>query len=278
MPREFLSVWQYVWPELFEPLGHCENVPDDLFMEMVQGLYRALKPQARARGFAEAVNDPGQAVRFLQALQAAHIRSESHFLQFLEGAHELFEDIERPELVPIFHHSITDFISRHNLRYRTTEPFQIAPTIEGVFASLIDELRIVAANDPSVMMRLLEFEQAIGDLRRPRNANKIKRCIHTGFNLMEAFGLAHPAISGRANTLGLICDELTCWPHERVRTSIKELYGFASDFEGLRHAGNYDNSTRDIELRDTVAMTIIVAGFLPYLTDQLDHEKIVGGI
>ena len=59
---------------------------------------------------------------------------------------------------------------------------------------------------------------------------------------------------------------------------MKNLYGFASDYPGIRHGGTPANAIRTIEMRDMVAMTILLAGFTPYLTDQLNAEAVYRGI
>ena len=58
---------------------------------------------------------------------------------------------------------------------------------------------------------------------------------------------------------------------------MKKLYGFSSNYPGIRHAGNPDAALREIEMRDMVAMSALLAGFAPYLTETFDHEKIYRG-
>ena len=55
------------------------------------------------------------------------------------------------------------------------------------------------------------------------------------------------------------------------------LYGFASDYPGIRHGGTPTSALRTIEMRDMVAMSILLAGFTPYLTDQLNADAVYRG-
>jgi hypothetical protein len=58
---------------------------------------------------------------------------------------------------------------------------------------------------------------------------------------------------------------------------MKSLYGFTSDYPGIRHGGTAANAIRAIDMRDMVAMSILLAGFTPYLTDQLDPDVVFRG-
>ncbi|MBI2997611.1 MAG: restriction endonuclease subunit S [Deltaproteobacteria bacterium] len=62
-----------------------------------------------------------------------------------------------------------------------------------------------------------------------------------------------------------------------IRASLKNLYGFASDYPGIRHGGTPANAIRVIEMRDMIAMSILLAGFTPYLTDQFNAEVVYRG-
>ncbi|MCK5241780.1 hypothetical protein KAR34_04940 [bacterium] len=48
---------------------------------------------------------------------------------------------------------------------------------------------------------------------------------------------------------------------------MKNLYSFACDYPGIRHGGRPKNAIRTIEMRDMVAVSILLAGFSPYLSD-----------
>jgi hypothetical protein len=58
---------------------------------------------------------------------------------------------------------------------------------------------------------------------------------------------------------------------------MKDLYGFASDYPGIRHGGTPANALRTVDMRDMVAMSILLAGFTPYLTSGLNPERVYRG-
>ena len=45
-------------------------------------------------------------------------------------------------------------------------------------------------------------------------------------------------------TLGAICNQVGTWPHDKLKEAMKDLYGFASDYPGIRHGGTPANALR----------------------------------
>ncbi len=96
-------------------------------------------------------------------------------------------------------------------------------------------------------------------------------------NLLEAIGGRCPGVAPGTNTLGRICDEVGTWPHNKVKEAMKNLYGFSCDYPGIRHGGTPAHSLRPIEMRDLVAVSVLLAGFTPYLTDLINSDNIYRG-
>jgi hypothetical protein len=93
--------------------------------------------------------------------------------------------------------------------------------------------------------------------------------------LLEAIGKNCPDV--QSGTLGRMCDEVGTWPHDKVKEAMKNMYKFTSDYPGIRHGGTQANAIRDIEMRDLIAVSILLAGFSPYLTDQINSNIVYGG-
>jgi hypothetical protein len=115
----------------------------------------------------------------------------------------------------------------------------------------------------------------VRDLRHDVSERRIKTCIQKQVNLLEAIGSAFPGVRGK--TLGAICDQVGTWPHEKLKAAMKDLYGFASDYPGIRHGGTPASALRAVDMRDMVAMSILLTGFTPYLESRLSADAIVGG-
>lgn len=58
---------------------------------------------------------------------------------------------------------------------------------------------------------------------------------------------------------------------------MKDLCGFASDYPGIRHGGTPGNVLRAVDIRDLVAMSTLLAGFTPYLSNVLNPEPMYRG-
>jgi hypothetical protein len=125
-------------------------------------------------------------------------------------------------------------------------------------------------------MLMKEFENAIRDLRTDCSDGRIKTCIQKQMNLLEAIGRECAGVTG--TTLGTICNQIGTWPHEKVKEAMKSLYGFASDYPGIRHGGTPASALRAIEMRDLVAMSVLLAGLTPYLSDAINADHVYRGV
>jgi len=54
---------------------------------------------------------------------------------------------------------------------------------------------------------------------------------------------------------------------------MQSLYGFTCDYPAYAW-WNPANARRSIDMRDMIAMSILLAGFTPYLSDQLDADAV----
>jgi hypothetical protein len=73
-----------------------------------------------------------------------------------------------------------------------------------------------------------------------------------------------------------LCDGLSDWPHDKVKEAVKSLYGFCSDYPGIRHAGTPANRRRDLDSRDSVAINVSLMALAAYLSNGLDHDAVLG--
>src|SRR5262249_14400773 len=136
-------------------------------------------------------------------------------------------------------------------------------------------LRALAGADPHLDALMKDFEDAVRDLRQDCSDGRIKTCIQKQGNLLEAIGGAFPGVTG--TTLGGICDQGGTWPQEKLKAAMKDLYGFASDYPGIRHGGTPASALRAVDMRDLVAMSILLAGFTPYLSNGLNPDMVYRG-
>jgi len=275
MRGEFIGVWSETWREIWAPLIDLENVPADIFCELYRELAHARKVQPSVEDLADIVDNPVQSREAFEKTNTDDIVGERALVAFMEAAHPVLDDLGGDAFSNRYFNLLASFIDKFSLRYDLRRPCNLSPTLSGVFASLVRDLRAVTSRDSHLDALMKEFEDAIRDLRSDCSDGRIKTCIQKQMNVLEAIGARFPGVTGV--TLGAICNEVGTWPHEKVKEAMKSLYGFASDYPGIRHGGTPASALRAIEMRDMVAMSILLIGFTPYLSDQLNAETVYRG-
>ena len=275
MRGEFLGAWSEMSREIWVPLTDNEDVPADIFCELYQALAPCLKAPLTPEGLADIVDDPVQAREAFEAIRADDIAGERGIVAFLEAAYEALDDLGGDPLSNRYFNLLASFIEKFNLRYELRRPCTLCPTLPGIFATLIRDLRLVAGQDAHLTAMLLEFDAAVRDLRVDCSDGRIKTCIQKHVNFLEALARSVPGVSG--NELASMCDQIGSWPHSAIKASLKNLYGFTSDYPGIRHGGNPDGAKRAIEMRDMIALSILLIGFTPYLSEQLNADAVYRG-
>ena len=233
------------------------------------------RAEAKERALDSIINDKVRSREAFERTDACDLSGERALVAFLEAAFGVLEDLGGDPLANLYFNLLAGFIEKYNLRYDLRRPCTLCPTLPGVFASLVRHLRVVTSQDPHLNSLMKEFEDALHDLRVDCSDGRIKTCIQKQVNLLEALGAAFPGVT--ETELGGICNQVGTWPHGAIRASLKNLYGFASNYPGIRHSGNPAGALRAIEMRDMVAISILLAGFTPYLSDQLDADAVYRG-
>lgn len=200
---------------------------------------------------------------------------ERQAIGFLEKPYSIFEDYGDGNYTNDYFNRVDRFLIRYSLRYDLRRPPTIHPTLTGIFASLVKQLRVVALQDADLHALLLEYEDALRDLKTELSQARIKTCLQKQFNLLEAVASSFPGVT--TQTLGDMCREINSWPHATVREALSRLYGFRSNYPGLGHGGNAAGVLRELDARDVVAIGVLLAGFVPYLSNQLDAGRVYGG-
>jgi len=282
MHGEFIGAWSETWREVWlplidQPIGESEEgVPADIFCELYRELAKALVSPPSFGDLADIIDSPLQSRVAFESTRAEDFAGERALVGFLESAHDALEELGGDELTNHYFILLTAFIEKFSLRYDLRRPCMLCPTLPGVFASLVRDLRMLTGTDPHLDTLMKEFENALRDLRYDCSDGRIKTCIQKQVNLVEAIGRTCPGVTG--TTLGAICEQVSTWPHDKVKAAIKDLYGFASDYPGIRHGGTPGNALRAVDMRDMVAMSILLAGFTPYLSDGLNADQVYRGV
>lgn len=221
------------------------------------------------------INDKVKSRETFERTQANDLAGERTLVDFLETAHGILDDVAGDALANHYFNLLAKFIDKFSLRYDLRRPCILCPTLPGVFANLIRDLRTVTSRDAHLDSLMKDFENAIRDLRMDSSDGRIKTCIQKQVNLLEALGQNCPGVT--KDTLEAICGQVGTWPHEKVREAMENLYKFTCNYPGIRHGGTPASALCPIEMRDMIAMCILLVGFSPYLTDQLDANLVYRG-
>jgi hypothetical protein len=276
MRGEVMGVWSETWREIWQPLIDHEDVPEDIFCELYRELAPALKNQPSVEALADIIDNPTQSREAFEKTGSNDFAGERALVTFLEAAHSTLDELAGDELSNRYFNLLAEFIDKFSLRYDLRRPCTLCPTLPGMFASLVRDLRVLTGQDAHLDALMKEFENAVRDLRHDCSDGRIKTCIQKQVNLLEGIGKTAPGVTG--TTLAAICNQVSTWPHDKLKESMKNLYGFASDFPGIRHSGTPANALRAVDMRDLVAMSILLTGFMPYLSSALDSNVVYRGV
>jgi hypothetical protein len=277
---EFIGIWSETWREIWQPLSEprigdaFEGVSEDFFVELFRALAPALKTGLSAQGLADTIDDPAKTRWAFEKMAAAELSGERALVVFFEAAHDALEELGGDELTNRYFNLLAAFIDKFSLRYELRRPCSLCPTLPGMFASLVREIDALGIEDANVAKRLRDSREAVHDLRLGQTEGRIANCVAKQVMLLEAVAGARGENVG--TDLAALCKGVRDWPHPAVMKSLLNLYGFASDFPGLRHGTPSGGMKRDIDMRDMLAMSILLTGFAPYLENRLSPDAIFG--
>lgn len=233
------------------------------------------RAEARERALDRIINDKLRSREAFERARTSDLIGERALVAFLETTHAVLDDIGGDPLANRYFNLLAGFIDKFSLRYDLRRPCTLCPTLPGIFASLVQELQAATSGDAHLDGLRKDFENAIRDLRIDRSDARIRNCIQKQVILLEALGQNYPGVT--ESTLGAICGQVGTWPHDKVQEAMKNLYKFTNSYPGIRHAGTPSTALRLIDMRDLVAVSIVLAGFTPYLTKPLDAEVVYRG-
>jgi hypothetical protein len=276
MRGEFIGIWSETWREIWGPLSAKDGAPDDIFCEIYRELSGALKIKLKPEVLADVIDDPVRSRDALQSTRADELSGERELMEFFERAHDSLHELAGDALSNAYFNLLASFIDKFSLRYDLRRPCTLCPTLPGIFASLIRDLRMLTSQDAHLDSLMKDFENALRDLRTDSSDARIRICIQKEVILLEALGQNCPGVT--EDTLGAICNQIRTWPHVKVQEAIKNLYRFTNNYPGIRHPGDSASALRLIDMRDLVSVSILLVGFTPYLSSTFNAENVYRGV
>ena len=151
-----------------------------------------LKAPPTVEALADIIDNPAQSRGAFEATRAEDFAGERGLVTFLEAAHPALDDLVGDPLSNSYFNLLGRFIEKFSLRYDLRRPCTLCPTLPGLFASLVRDLRAVTTKDAHLDALMKEFENAVSDLRTDCSDGRIKTCIQKQVNLLEAIGRMFP--------------------------------------------------------------------------------------
>jgi hypothetical protein len=277
MSGSLRDAWEYLAAELWEQLADFSTkdsgAPTDLFSDLFAAAYDFLSPRPTSTELEEARNIPDKARQRFLALKGIDFVSESAIVQFLEETHTVIVDYEIDGFDDFYRRLLLGAVDKFNLRYRLDEPFTLRYLLPGSFNNLYTEPHRLNSGNRDLAGLWSDFELAFDQYARTQTDSDLRTSIQRAANYLE--GLAG-VTNGNAGTLGQLCDSLSDWPHDKVKEAVKNLYGFCSDYPGIRHAGNPLHRRRQLDRRDSVAINVSLMALAAYLSKGLDQGTMLG--
>jgi hypothetical protein len=273
MTGSFRTHWEYTAADVWEPMAVHEHAPPDFFGDLFDAVDEFLTLPTSDTVLEETRNDADKARETFLTLNGSDFINETAIVEFLEEAHTIIDDYDIAGYAEYFKLLLRGFIRKYNLRYRLDDPFSLRFLLPGSFTNLYLELHRMNVTNTHLSSLLQDFEYAFDSYARSENPADLKTCIAKASNYAE--GLAS-STNGQAGTLGALCNQIGDWPHDKVKESLQNLYKFCSDYPGIRHAGNPRGMRRDLSLKDSTLICLLLLGFAGYLSPNVDERFILG--
>ena len=266
--------WKHTWKAIWSRLDKSTKSPDDLFIRLYPVgrplLVKLPGPQQESGIF----NDPLLARAFFRQLSSTSFSGDQPIITLLENTDQILKAYDE-DLSNFYRVKCRDFLTTYNLPYRICDNFVIRLKLVGPIASLYEELRRVNSEDPHLERLLEDFEKLFHVYCRNRDELFLRKCLDAFANYYD--GLIRRTLSDPASKakFGGLTKDLKTWPHGGVRSAINNLYGFCSDFPGIRHGGNPKGQMRTLREIDAAALGAFFLGFSGYLTDEIHESELI---
>ncbi|MCA9888591.1 MAG: hypothetical protein KC546_09465 [Anaerolineae bacterium] len=276
MIGRLLDSWQYVWPDIWEPILDHSKSTTELAIELYRPVADRLRRRLSYDELTSISNDPDLAATALRGIQKKDFKSEADAVSYCEDVYEALAEYGVDEIAILYVKLFGLFLKRYNLRYRLDEPFHLLIQVPWVYADIYYELQQVNKRDAHLMDLMNDFENAFSTFARTRKRRDLRTSIGKASNYAE--GVAASRLGLDKGTLGKMCDELVkenAWPHNMVKESLQQLYGFCSDYPGIRHGSGKKSRARSLDEKDTIIISILLIAFTGYLSNQINFGKIL---
>jgi len=266
--------WRHTWKAIWSRLDESTKSPDDLFVRLYRAARRYLADPPDALDEISISNDRDVAKAFFRALTGESFNGERAIIAFLEDTYQDLAFLE-DGCAAFFDAKCRDFLTTFNLPYCICGDFEIRLLPVGPMASLYHELRLLNDQDPHLASRMDDFERAFHRYASTHQEADLRVALGRFSNYLEALTQRTLNVQGTNQGLGSLARSVTSWPHKTLCDAVGKLYGFCSDYPGIRHTGNPAAKLRDLKELDAVSLCCLFVGFGGYLTEDIRESELI---
>ncbi len=262
------SRWQYTWEDIWEPLATEEGVTEDLFIELYREAVPFVQPKLSLLNpkVLEILGSPEMAFFEFKKLSEKKFTDELSVISFLESVNDVLDEYMGEELTERYCQLVQEFVQRYNLRYVLISPFRLQVQIPWLYADLYEKLNLMNETNAHLKGLMSDFEQAFDLFVRTQSQRDLKTSISKASIYAE--GVAGGIIGNSSKTLGAASKLIKDWPHATIRDALGNLYGFCSNYPGIRHAGNSEGKLRELKEKDTIIVSTLLMAYSSYMANE----------
>lgn len=268
MNGRLIDRWEYTWADIWEPLGTHPDAPADFFNEVYRTAIDNFKRKPSYNDSSIATSDPEKAQEAFRHIKGKDFKGETSVITFFEDTYEALEEFGIDNLLSEYRCLVEEFIKRYNLRYRVAKPFDLRVQLPWLYADVYHELLRLNQDDEHLNDLMEQFEDAFDNFIRTRRRRDLSTSIAKASNYAE--GIASHMSGANKGTMGKMLGSLNVWPHKAVQEAVDKLYGFCSDYPGIRHSGNESGKIRPLNAKDTILISALFMAFSGYMHNQVD--------
>ncbi|NQX14093.1 hypothetical protein HQQ80_20905 [Microbacteriaceae bacterium VKM Ac-2855] len=262
---ELGGTWKNLFAEVWLDLPDQTGGYPDFFVDLAGELQFHLRVPLTSNELADRTADSVEAEAYVGSIGPEDLLDEQHIVKLVEASSQVILENAGKASFESYYADLSDFLRRHNSRYRLSRPFSIVLSIEGMHTIAMEELQRQIARDKHAAQSWSNLQVAIDDLQYGFDDARIKTAIGKYFNFLEALASGLEGVD--ASTLGAQSVQMSTWPHKAVKNAVAALYGFASDYPGIRH-GSRAEVSRQLDVRDVFSMMSTLSGLTPYFFDS----------
>jgi len=262
--------WKKLNRAIWSSLEKRRAAPADMYIEL-------LRFARRIRGIEvdlaadTALSDPSLARE--EFLNLPEPQNETKCIELLEGYYGILSEFKDGKMAENYRQELAEYVEEHNLRYALTNDCKLKLSLQGLLVSGYSKLRALVSNETTLTQALSQLEESVS--RLGATTQEERNAIGIATNLLE--GIAKDKTTNHQPTLGKAIEGCDVFPHEALRTCVKNFYRFASDYPNIRHAGTPANKIRELKKDDALLFVSLALAFGLYVFDNDSTQSIIMG-